>query len=510
MEIQSKSLFTYLDLAMDHFNITYEIREKYLIWVIDFFELSDDKIKKWSKVGKGVDYHTFKHWVAKENRFTSSKKVWPKRNFDIVSHYHSVESVLEKVSSNSYEDKLHFYHALALLALVDKKYILRRIEFLNWTAAALELDSSDCTVIREHVVEEFDLAFEVRNLQEDEKEDIFLCGIKMAFLSGDIIDTVEIDFLCNLKSRLGINVSHSNLNYFTHYLNNRLSTNESHSRLTLHKVGAILLNIIGSDDSVDKREGTWFKGQFGSLDNTLLASLLSNSTTSIIDGLSNADKMLCYLLGLDVSLRDRTLHENEKFWLNYIYESIPENFILDDDLSLVFFDVSNKNIELIADSWSFFSRVTNHLNSSSSKLCAKWNYLYELGQLDSQYKKISYLFFREPYILSLKEKVNTIIEFSFSLMTLEGDEILTEGYKSKVDEFVNLETQGLYGEMLICEILRISLLDNHIEVLEEDYLRYIQMRFNINDTQLHKVVFITAFTIGRKIELSPRLNYHFL
>ncbi len=510
MEILSKSFFTYIDLAMDHFKMYFEVREKYLIWLSEFFELSDEDIKKWSKVGKGIDYYTFKHWIAKDNRFVTSKKKWPARNFEMVSHYHSVESVLEQISNNSYEDKLHFYQALSLLALVDKKYILKRIEFLNWTALALELDRSDCDVIREHVIEEFDLSFEVKNLLEHEKEDIFLCGVKMAHLSGEIIDKIEVDFLFNLESKLGLKSSREELKYFTYYLRGEFSENEYHSKLTLHKVGAILLNIIGSDEFVDKRESRWFKTQLKNLDNELLAGMLSNSSTSLIDGLSNSEKMLCYILGLEVSLRDRAIHKNEEFWLDYIYDSIERDFKLDSDLAFIFFEVINNNIELVPGAWNFFNRILSFLKVDGIRTCARWNFLNEISQRELHFNKVSSLLFREIYIFTEEDKARELINLSFSLLSGPRVGELSKKFNQRVSSIVTSEVEGLYGEMLICEILKISLLDHHIESLEEEFLREIQYRFKINDTQLHKVVFLTAFLIGRKVELSPRVNYRFL
>jgi len=160
MEIVRKSLFTFLDISMDHFQITLEVREKYLSYLVHYFQLDDSIVKKWSSVGKGIHYYTFKDWIAKDNRFNSNSRDWPKSKQHIKTHYHPLENVLEKVLKNSYEDLLHFYEVLSLLALFDKKCLIPRIAFLNWTSECLGLDKADCGIIRESILVQFELSFD--------------------------------------------------------------------------------------------------------------------------------------------------------------------------------------------------------------------------------------------------------------------------------------------------------------------------------------------------------------
>ncbi|WP_372653705.1 hypothetical protein [Halobacteriovorax sp.] len=510
MEIVSKSFFTYLDLTMDHFKISLEVREKFLVWSAEFFEITDDHRKKWSKVGKGIDYYTFKHWISKDNRFESSTTILPYKSFKIDSHYHSLESVFDKMCENSYEEKLQFYQALSLLALVDRKYLTYRVEFLNWTALSLDLEDDDCTIIREHVVEEFNLSFDIENLKQNEKEDIFLSGVKMAYLSGDIIDHNEEKLLNNLLEKIGGEFSHLEDKYYMNYFTSSFSKNEHHSRLAIHKIGAVLLSIIGCDDSIDKREGSWFKENLSGLDNALLSELLSSSIVNIIDGMTNEDKLLCYILGLEVSLLDEVIHKNEAYWLNYIFDSLDKNFKMERDLSLVFIESVGRNHKYIFKNLGFFTRVSSFFSSSIEKHWASWEYLCGILNTNTDNNKFSNIFLKDKYSLVDNEQTQELIYLSYALTCELSSSNLLRGLSKRISQNISKDIDARYGEMLLCEILKISFLDHEIDSLEDDYLRELQYRFNITEKDLHRVVFITAFLIGRKIELSPRVNYSYL
>ncbi|GEM_PF-5205153 len=510
MEIESKSLFTYLDLSMDHFKISMDVREKFLIWSAEFFEITDDQKKKWSKVGKGIDYYTFKNWISKENRFLAPKLKWPTQSYSIKSHYHKIESVLEMMCENSYEELLHFYHALSLLALVDKKYLLPRVEFLEWTATSLGLEEDDCSIIRDFVVDEFDLSFDITDLKQSEKEDIYLNGVKMAYLSGDMIDHKEETFLNNLIVKLGDNFIHIEDKYFINYLTSSFSKNNYHSSLAMHKIGAILLSIIGCDDSVDKREGAWFKQNLSGLDNKLLSDFLVSSVTSLIDNLNDEDKLLCYILGLEVSLRDNVIHKNEAFWLNYIYNSISCDFKMDRDLSLVLIESIARNKKHLSKYEDFYKRVSNFFNSSFNNYFSSWTLITDTLYARSKESLFSKLFSIEVIELTEHEKNQEMIYLSHALNSIPNSEHLLSGLNRRIVHNISSSKNLEYGEMLLSEILKISFLDNEIDMLEDDFLRELQYRFNISEKKLHQVIFTTAFLLGRKIELSPRVNYSYL
>lgn len=508
MEIISKSLFTYIDLAMDHFKTTIEIREKYLVWLSNYFDLTDGEKKKWSIVGKGIDYHTFKNWISKDNRFTHTKNNWLEEDIKLVSHYHDVNSVIEKINLNSYESKLNLYHALCLLTLVDKKYILERIKFLNWTAKIMKLDNIDCSVIREDVVEEFDLSFDIKNISQIEKEEIFLCGLKMAHLSGELIDSLELDFLSTLESKLSLSMARDEMKYYCHYLEGIFSKNQYFSSIALHKIGAVLLTIIGSDELIDKREGEWFKSQLSGLDNSILSSFLKSDISALIEGMNDEEKMLCYLFGIEVSLRDEVIHENEKFWLDRIYSSIDTDFKLDRELSFVFYELLNRNFSFISKEWSYFKRVTKHLNSSASSFCMRWGYLNKVAARKCEVNSISKLLFGEGSILTMYEIRDELVVLSHGLLVGNlpcGD--LLSGFFREISSNFSTDVQEGHADMLICEILKISFLDNQLELIEDDFVREVQYRFKINDAQVHKVLFMAAFLMGKDMRLSARLNY---
>jgi len=513
MEIERKAIFTLIDLAMDHFHMEKNIRERFLIWLSEFYEFSSEDTKKWSKVGKGIDYDTFKYWVSRDNRFLDTKTVLPSREFSLSSHYFSIESIIDQINHNDYEQKLKLYHCLSLLCLVDKKFILTRVKFIQWLADCMDIESSDTQIIRECVVEEFDLHFELKDLDHIEKEHVFLCGVKMAHLSGDILDSLELDFLYNLKSRLNLETNLSDMNYFFHYLEGKLSTNSHHSQLSIHKIGAVLLQIIGSDSNIDKREGKWFKEQLRGLDNHLLSSLMTWNIDKLVASMEEDERALCYILGLEVSLRDRVLHKNEVFWLDSISMSLTKSHTLSRDNALILFEVISSHFSLFEENINYFEKMLSILPDNSWELFAQWRTSRKLlatkanDQVEEQVAKA--LGFSKC-TLDERSKVSLFIDLAFHILGQDGLEEVSLGLSSRIENFVHSKTDGAYGEILICEILKVSFLDHQVEVLEEDFLRDIQYRFSLSDAQLHRVVFLTSFLIGKNIEIGNQIHYSYL
>ncbi|OUR97895.1 hypothetical protein A9Q84_06780 [Halobacteriovorax marinus] len=506
MEIVRKSLFTFLDLSMDHFQINESVREKYLTYLISSFHLEMDIIKKWSCVGKGIDYHTFKTWIAKDNRFNRTTRKWPKLEQRITSHYHHTENVLEKMVENSYEDLLLFYEALSLLALFDKKCLMPRISFINWVADCLRLERGDCEIIRENILNDFELSFSHGELSKQAKNEVFLSGMNMAHISDELIDNNEIVFLEQLAKRFALAKSINHDLYFS-YLSKNLAKGKSIESYSLHKISAVLLNLIGCDSSIDQSEVKWFKKYLSLPEKMSVRKYLSSDISKVIMGLSNEQRMLCYILGLELSMTDQEFHENEKFWLEKILKGLDTKYEISNDLFYIYLSVVEAHLNEAFRYDSFFLKPLEFFKGNRAKLCKNW----QISQiLFSKKVKTSELFnflFEEDFIMQQQDQYNFLIEFSETIMHYKHDSIVSGNFHTLSSSLLTHSEEVLYSELLLSELLKISLLDGQLEQLEEEYLRSLQHKLEVSDRMMHRVVFYTSFLLGTDTTLRPHLNY---
>lgn len=507
MEIERKSLFTLLDISMDHFQVSLLVRDKFLAFLVDFFELGEEVVKKWSYVGKGIDYHTFKTWVAKDNRFNSSSREWPSFSTDIKVHYHPLENVLSRVLENSYEDLLHLYEALSLLVLFDKKCLIPRISYLNWIGECLELEKGDCEIIRESILMNFELSFEQNELNDHSKYEIYLSGMNMAYLSDELIDDHEMNFLDELSSRLGMENSIPHDLYFG-YLNQKLSDLKTLEPYSLHKISAILLSLIGCDSSIDESEVSWFRKYLSPSDLECVRKYLCSDITKLIQGLSCDYRMLCYILGLEVSMADKKFHENEKYWLNELIESLSSDYIMSDEIFYIYLSVVEKNLTSAYKYNSFFLRPLEFYHSCVKKPCKSWKMSQFIFSKRVKSQELFQFLFEEDFLIRESDQLSFLIEFSATIMSYKQNKIVSKNFNTLSKALLNKDLSASYRELLISELLKISLLDGTIDHLEEDYLRGLQFKFNLSERMMHRVVFFTSFLLGKGANLRPHLNYN--
>jgi hypothetical protein len=488
---------------MDNFKITLSVREKYLAHIAQYFEVEEEIIKKWSKVGKGLDYYTFKSWVSKDNRFTVTTKSYPRNPMNGESYYHDLNSVLFKLNQNSYETQLHVYEMLCLLVLVDKKKLSNRLEYLKWAESCMALELSDCKVIRENILIDFQLDFNSVELDEFKKKSIFLQGVKLAFVSDKVIDHHEKHFLKELSNRLGLSEIRGNYHFYLNYL----TENILEKKCAFNKVAAFLLHLIGCDEDIHENEVKWFKDFFGPVDMTSVRPLMSLNMKDLIENLEPQLQCLTYLLSLELSLSDDEIHANERFWLTEIQDVIPRNFKMDRDLYCIYLSIVEKNFSFVKNYSEFFKFIDDKFDGDRKVAFKEWSLSQVLIGKKVKSKTLYSYLFNDELTISKNDQIDFLMNFSKTVIEFKKNLNIVENYKNLSKTIFSDVVEDYYSELLICELLKISLIDNHIEECEDDFVRALQYKFNIPESSIDRVVFYTSFLLGKNIFLSARLNY---
>ena len=503
MDITTKSIFTFLDYSMDAFKIGLPVREKFLAHLVNYFEVEQENLKQWSIVGKGLDYYTFKNWISKDNRFVTCTKSYPKNPLNVNSYYHEINSVIDKVNENSYEELLHFYEILSLLTLVDKKKLSNRLDFLNWNESCFSLDPTDCKIIRENVLIEFQLDFNNNDLDDLKKKSIFLQGVKLAFISDKVIDQHEEKFLNELSTRLGFSEIRANYHFYLNYLTENILANES----SFNKVAAFLLHLIGCDENVHENEVKWFKEFFGPIDMNQVRPLMSLDMKSLVESLSSELQCLTYLLALELSLADDEIHANEKFWLEEIQSIIDPKFTINRDLYCIYLSVVEKNFSFVRNYSKFFDWIDSKFLGDKSVAFKEWSLSQVLIGRKVKSKEIYDHLLNDELHITKDDQINFLMNFSKTIIEFKKNLNIVENYKGLSKQIFSEGVENYYSELLICELLKISLIDDHIEECEDDFVRALQYKFNIPEDSINRVIFYTSFLLGKNIFLSARLNY---
>mgnify|MGYP000206344744 CR=1 FL=1 len=503
MDIVSKSIFTVLDYSMDSFKIELRIREKYLAHLCSFFDVEESVVKKWSQVGKGLDYYTFKTWISKENRFTSSEQKYPKNPLRTEHYYHLIDDVLDKLNENSYEKQLKFYEALCLLSLVDKKKHTIRLEFLEWVENCLMLDREDCLIIREEVLIDYQLDFRDHDLSSLKKQSIFLQGVKLAFISDNLIDSKEQKFLKELSTRLDIKVNEYD---YTNYLN-YLGKNILHEQSGLNKVAAFLLHFIGCDENIHESEVKWFKDFFGTIDMNEIKPLMNGDNSRLLNSMDKDMLCLTYLLALEVSLADSEIHANERFWLEEIQSLLGNDYEVNRELYCIYLSVVSAHLSFVKNYPSYFKFIETKVTFDAYSEFKNWSLSQILLGKRIATAYLTKELFNKEFKIDQDDKLNFLIRFSSTILEFKHNAGLVENFKNISAQVFKDHLEDYYSELLICELLKISLIDEEIEEAEEDFLRNLQYKFEIDEHAFSRVIFYTSFLLGKRITLRERLNY---
>jgi hypothetical protein len=488
---------------MDSFKIELKVREKYLTHLVIFFDVEEDVIKKWSQVGKGLDYYTFKTWLSKDNRYTTSTTKYPKSPINFTHYYHDINSILDKLNANNYEMQLKFYEAISLLCLVDKKKLSNRVSYVKWVEKCLDLDPEDCSIIRENILIDFKLDFNNSELSKLKKEAIFLQGVKLSFISDSLIDNKETLFLKDLSTRLELNVEKHDYSYYINYLNRNILSSDS----GLNKAAAFLLHFIGCDEEIHESEIRWFRDFFGPVDMKEVRPLLNTDKTKLLSSLDDRFLCLTYLLALEVSLADEEIHANERFWLEEIQTLFRPDYEVCEDLYCIFLNIANNHLSFVNNYPSFFSFIGNRAKFDTRRVFKNWTLSQALVGKKVNTKALSMSLYGDQYTIDDSDKVEFLINFSSTIIGFKNNLNIVENFKLLSSHIFKNKLEDYYSELLICELLKISLIDDNIEECEDNFLRALQYKFNIDERCITRVIFYTSFLLGREIKLSERINY---
>ncbi|WP_127717547.1 TerB family tellurite resistance protein [Halobacteriovorax sp. HLS] len=507
MEIISKSIFALIDYSMDCLRLEYPIREKYLKYLTSYYELEEETIRKWSKVGKGLDYYTFKDWIAKDNRFKKVDKELELSVYGDISYYHDIGAIISCVLENSYEQLIQLYQCLGLLVLVDKKRITKRIDYLNWCGRALCLDEEDCAIIRESILIEFKLDFNDQKLDIFKKKSIFVQGVSMALVSDEIIDDHETKFLDHLSSKLNLDFEQDGLSLYLKYLTQELFAEDKQS---VAKIAAFLLHLIGCDEDISKSEIKWFKKMVGPMNLERVKQFMDSDKSQLLRSLSANELCLTYILALEVSLADLEIHASERYWLDEIKSCFSPGFEVSKELYFIFLSVAERNLAFVSKYRDYFDFITNKYNGHKKEDFKVWVYGQTLNDSKINYSDLFSTLFNEELELTSMDQLDFLVQISSPLINYKSNEVLMRNYKLMAKLYFESNVEGFYSELLICELLKISLIDGVIEELEDDFIRALQYRFSVSESSIFDVIFYTSFLLGRQISLRERVNYDHL